>query len=286
MCAGYLSFQQQLFENKDYHALSARTLKDYKYHFHVLNKVFGAMAPADFDSAHKMDYLSRARLEKRSVSANREMSALGSAFKFGMEKRLVRNNPCHGVSKNPERPRTRKVELTEFNAFLAHAKAKGGSAYMVALIGSMVALTGRRRGELLALPRTAVTDLGIAVRDNKTKPNEDERFYLIEWSPTLRQVMTEIAGIKRRHDRTQSFLFPTNDGRPYTDSGFTGLWRRLMVDYAGDKSSPKWFHAHDLRALYVSEMLEQKRAPNTHRNAQTMESVYNRRKVIKVAPLA
>jgi hypothetical protein len=51
-------------------------------------------------------------------------------------------------------------------------------------------------------------------------------------------------------------------------------------------TSPDWFRAHDLRALYVSEMLEQGRAPNTHQNEETMRRVYDRRRLIKVTPLA
>ena len=46
------------------------------------------------------------------------------------------------------------------------------------------------------------------------------------------------------------------------------------------------FRAHDLRALYVSEMLDQGRDPNTHKNQQTMRKVYDRRRVIEVTPLA
>jgi len=49
---------------------------------------------------------------------------------------------------------------------------------------------------------------------------------------------------------------------------------------------PRWFRAHDLRALYVSEMLEQERDPKTHKNERTMRTVYDRRKRIKVTPLA
>ena len=60
-----------------------------------------------------------------------------------------------------------------------------------------------------------------------------------------------------------------------------------MRAYAPEgKISARWFRAHDLRALYVPEVLEQKRDPNTHKNPQTMRTVYDRRKTIKVTPLA
>lgn len=59
-----------------------------------------------------------------------------------------------------------------------------------------------------------------------------------------------------------------------------------MTSYAGDTKSAKWFTAHDLRALYVSEMLFQERDPNTHKQEKTMSRVYDRRELIKVTPLA
>jgi integrase len=61
---------------------------------------------------------------------------------------------------------------------------------------------------------------------------------------------------------------------------------RLRAYAPEGTTSAKWFRAHDLRALYASEMLEQKRDPNMHKNPQTMRRVYDRRKTIKVTPLA
>lgn len=97
--------------------------------------------------------------------------------------------------------------------------------------------------------------------------------------------MTEVGAIKRHV--TSVFLFATLEGQTYTDQGFKCLWNRLMHSFApGGAKSPEWFHAHDLRALYVSEMLDQDRNPNTHKNEETMRRVYDRRAVIKVTPLA
>lgn len=112
-----------------------------------------------------------------------------------------------------------------------------------------------------------------------------ERHYLIAWSDTLHQVVTEVSNIKRRV--SSIYLFATLNGTPYTDSGFKKLWNVLMHSYAplGTKDE-KWFTAHDLRALYVSEMKSQERDPNTHKDEKTMNRVYDRRALIKVTPLA
>jgi integrase len=154
-----------------------------------------------------------------------------------------------------------------------------------ALIGCTVALTGRRRAEILGLTKAALKPEGFRVKDCKTKFGEPERHYLIEWSGLLHTLIAEVTAIKRS---VQSiYLFATTDeGTPYTDAGFSCLWNRLMKGYAGDKSDPRWFTAHDLRALYVTEMLFQERDPKTHKNQQTMLDVYERSQVIKVSPLA
>lgn len=285
MCAGYLAEQAEYIEAGDKGALAPLTLHNYGDDLTTICTVFGDMAPADFRPSHGAQWLDRRRKMGAPVSGNRELAALGSAFNYGMRRGLVERNPCRGVRRNTERPRQRKVEIAEFNAFLKHAKGKAGSAYMVALIGCCVALTGRRRAEILSLPLSARAHDGIRLKSSKIKAGETDRFYLVEWSPTLRLVFDEVAAIPRRVKSL--FLFPTLDGQPYTDAGFKCLWNKLMHSFApGGAASPEWFRAHDLRALYVSEMLDQGRDPNTHKNEQTMRTVYDRRTTVKVSPLA
>ena len=80
------------------------------------------------------------------------------------------------------------------------------------------------------------------------------------------------------------WVFPSARGMPFTDSGFKTGWTRLMRQYAAQHGEK--FRAHDLRSLYVSERLDRGEASNTHANEATMRRVYDRRKVIKVTPLA
>jgi len=292
MCDGYLAEQRQMRADGDDTALGENTLIDYALCLKTVCKVFGDMHPRAFKTGDASKYLKMRRKQGNGVRANKEMSALSSAFNYGLSSGAVDVNPCRGYRRNPERPRQRKVSIAELNEFLAFAKNKGGSSYLVALIGCTVALTGRRRGEILRLPKTAMAEEGISVKDNKTKAGEAERFYLVGWSPTLRQVIAEAMSIKHRRAKNRpplvsGFLFANRDGQTYTDHGFKALWQKLMRAYAPEgTTSAKWFRAHDLRALYVSEMLEQKRDPNTHKNPQTMRTVYDRRKTIKVTPLA
>lgn len=285
MCLEFIKEQKRYLANNDLEALAPRTIKDYEESLtRFIIPVFGHMHPDSVTKQHIAKYLKDGRATRR-TRVNRERAALSSAYKFGLAEGLAKENPCHGVPRNSERPRTRRVSITEFNDFMAHAKAKGGSAYMVALIGCTVALTGRRRGEILGLTRAALQPEGFRVKDIKTKVGEPERHYLVEWSGMLRQLVDEVKAIKR--NRPSIYLFATTDeGTPYTDAGFSCLWNRLMKSYAGDKTQPKWFTAHDLRALYVTQMLGQDRDPKTHKNAQTMINVYERSQLIRVSPLA
>jgi integrase len=286
MCLDYLKEQWALLKAKDDVALAEGTIRDYESCLKTkVIPAFGKMRPQDFKPTHSAQYLLGRRKEQRGARANREMAALSSAFNHGMARGMVESNPCRGVRRNKERARTRRVSVAEFNAFLQFAKGLGGSTYLVALVGCIVALTGRRRAEVLGLPRSAMTVEGITVQDAKTKAGEPDRFYLVGWSPLLRQVLTEAGAIPRRV--SSIYLFPKEDGQPYHDRGFKSLWNRLMKRWAPlGAQSATWFRAHDLRALYVSEMLDQERAPNTHKNEATMRSVYDRRNVVKVTPLA
>lgn len=65
--------------------------------------------------------------------------------------RGAQSNPYHGVSKNPERSRSRKPENIEVNTFLGIAKKRGEGNYRTALIGLMVGINGRQRAEILHL---------------------------------------------------------------------------------------------------------------------------------------
>ena len=285
MCLEYIKEQRRYIKAGDPEARALSTIDDYEYSLtRFIIPVFGHMHPDSVTKQHIAKYLKAGR-ETRRVRVNRDRAALSSAYKFGLAEGLAKENPCLGVPRNIERARTRKVSITEFNDFLEHARAKGGSAYLVALIGCVVALTGRRRGEILRLTKAALQPEGFKVKDCKTKVGEPERHYLVEWSELLHQVVAEVMAIKRRV--SSIYLFATLDGTPYVDSGFKCLWNRLMHSYApGGTKSEKWFTAHDLRALYVSEMKHQERNPNTHKQEKTMNRVYDRRELIKVTPLA
>jgi len=283
MCERFIKHLQVQVENNVPGALAARTVGDYTndLRMHVM-PVFGRMPIPDFEPHHKAQYLDRMAERGRAVRANREMAALGSAFNHGIRTGIAKTNPCHGVRRNPEKPRNRRPEIREVNAFLQVAKAKGRSSYMVALIGVMVGVTGRRRAELLELHMSALRDEGIQVESSKIKADEAERTYIVEWTPFLRELVAEARSLPRPVESL--FVFTNRSGQPYTDSGFKAMWAKIMAEYVAGGGIR--FTAHDLRAMYVTEMLERGQNPETHRNEATTRKVYDRRRRVKVTPLA
>jgi integrase len=287
MCEGYIAAQWELLRYRDPAALAEGTILDYEACLrHQLMPRFGDMAIKDFKPMHGAQYLRQRRIEGHAARGNRELSALASAFNHGMALGLVDSNPCRGVRRLRTFPRTRRVTVAELNAFLAFAEKHGPSAYMTAIIGCVTALTGRRRCELLNLRLSSMTDDGILVPEGKIKVGEQRRMFLVEWSPTLRRVINEAGRLAARLRRKSVYLFPSRAAVPYTSDGYKTNWNRLMHAFApGGVESPEWFRAHDLRALYVSEMLGQDRNPNTHKNEATMRAVYDRRPAVRVTPL-
>lgn len=276
----YIAEQRELLRSGDPAALQQRTIRDYAkgIETHILPR-FGHMRPSQFRPMHAAMYLREMRSLGRPVRGNREISMLGSVFDYGLSIGAVETNPCKGVRRNREQPRDRLVSIAEVNMLLELAEAKGGGKLMVALIALTVALTGRRRNEVLWLQRENLTPEGIEVEDSKTRRYGTRR-YLIRWSPLLRRVI-DLASSSRN---SAVYVFPTRFGNPYTDSSFRREWASLMQLY--ERQTGERFRAHDLRALYVSTMLGRGAQPNTHRSEATMRRVYDRRRIIEVEPLA
>jgi integrase len=290
MCLAYLEHTRTLFANKARNSISARTLDDYTYALtRQIIPVFGDMRPEDFRPKHGAQYLAMARnppdgREPFPVSANRYLAALSSAFVYGMEQGIVESNPCRGIRRNKERPRTDRPDVATFNDFMGYAQSRGGARWMCALIAAAVALSGRRRAELLLISRADIGEHGIRVMDCKTKSWESPRSYLIQWSPMMRTLVQLATEAGKANGATSIYLFPQKSGGPYTDEGFKSTWGRLMMEYRA--YSGKRFRAHDLRSLYASEMLAANRDPKTHKNPKTTFEVYNRQLAVKVDPLA
>lgn len=254
--------------------IGSRTRSDYLGYSKQVLRVFGMMQAADVRPPHIARYL---RIERKAApsQANKEMAMLSSAFQFGIESGMVAANPCRQVRKNKERPRTRCPSWIEIESFCATARTRGSSSHVIGLMAKFIALTGRRRAEFIRMTKADLTDAGIRVIYAKGRVDDPVKRGLIEWSPALHAVIDELGTVKRPVGSV--YLWTNRAGQPYTDQGFKAMWAKIMSAWDGER-----FTFHDLRAYYVSVMVEKKQNPETHANPATTRKVYDRRRVVKI----
>lgn len=274
-------------ESATFAELSKRTQDDYLRHSKEVLRVFGTVQVDDITPQHIARYLRKERKDAP-VQANREMAFFSSCFQEGIEQGLADTNPCREVRRNTERPRSRLPTDEEIESFLGIAKRRGAGSELIGFMGQFAALTGRRRAEFLGLRKDAFTDEGIPFTYAKARADEPTKRGLIEWTPELRHLIREIGGVKRPGKQPAPlsvFVFANRRGQAYTESGFKAMWAKIMKDWLDEDKSRERFTFHDLRAYYVTHMVEGKKDPETHSNPATTRRVYDRRRVRKISPL-
>jgi integrase len=236
----------------------------------TLREVFGAVPcraikPTDV-------YTVRDKLVARSgaVQSNQHLALLKHVLSKAIEWGAITSNPARDVRKTPVKPRTRYVSDDELGAVRALALPMMCCAIDLAL------LTGLRRGDLLTLTRGNCKDDGIHVTTSKTG-----RTLIIEWSPELREV---IETAKRIRPVFRQTILATRSGKPFSTSGFSTAWQRLMT--RAKKAGIERFHFHDLRGKSASDSESVIEASERlgHSSVDLTRRVY-RRKPAKVQPL-
>ena len=114
------------------------------------------------------------------MRANRELSLLSTVFAYGLELGWCTTNPCMGVRRNKERPRTRNVEQVEYDDFLAFARSRGTTGQMLAATAELSYLSSQRRQDILALRLSEIREDGIYVTRLKTGAR-----VVIEWTAAV-----------------------------------------------------------------------------------------------------
>ena len=86
-----------------------------------LRPTFGHMRPDDVTSQDIAVYLELRENKGHGPAGNREIACLSSVFNHGMRIRACNVNPCYGVRRNTEKPRTRAVTNRELRQALRNA---------------------------------------------------------------------------------------------------------------------------------------------------------------------
>lgn len=241
--------------------VAARTLDDNEQEAKMLRLVFGQLPVSAVKRQHVARYLRERtdrNLKPAPVRANREAALLSSAYSWAMGLREwdINENPCYGVRRNRERPRRRYIETSEL------AKWKRTATTRLRCFVLLKRLMGCRQGEILALRRGSLTDIGIRCGISKTG-----RVKIVRWSWALRVTIKAILSVDKKDGAADSKkpkkvvpfvdpalkpLFPARNGSPLTSRGFKSAWARSMKPYLDAGGSR--FRENDIRAKTASDM--------------------------------
>jgi len=246
--------------------LKPATQRDYLRICGELRRAFGDAALADVQPTHVAQYL-----EKRSkaVAANREIAVLSSVFNLAMRLGYAQSNPCRGVRRNREKPRTRLPTAAEL------ATLRLAATPMVRAMIDVSLITGMRKGDLLALTIADLTERGIELRTSKTGAAVCYR-----WNDTLREAVDTARG-----SRQVGPLFITRLRKRWSESGLDTVWDKLRT-----KAGVTDLHWHDLRAWALTTAArlhgrDHAQALGAHASASTTDIYLRDRAMREVDPL-
>lgn len=243
-----------------------KTQQDQTRQIDKLTRVFGAMRITDLTPAHVAQYLDASPAK---VAANRERAILSHAYTKAMRWGLIDRNPCKGVERNAEKPRTRYISHEE----LLHAM--DGAPAVIQVMIALAYITGQREGDLLKLRRGAITAEGLMVQQGKTGKR-----LLITWTPALRWAI-EQAGNLPKPGTHSLWIVAQHNGQPYTSSGFQTAWQKHIRGLHERGEIAERFTFHDLRAKAGSDAKDGRLLG--HLDPATLRRVYLR-KPERVAP--
>lgn len=209
-------------------------------------------------------------------TANQERALLGNMLSLGIRKGLLKDNPVRHVKKFKEKPRDRYPEDWELKAVYDAASP------ILQCILDFAYLTGQRRGDILFIQESQISNDGIRITQEKTKGKVNTKI-LIEWSDSLRECVNRAR--KLRGNIRSMYLFCKPNGQAYTVDGFKSMYKRAMLKALEKGILKQKFNFHDLRAkTYSDDENEQQRIKRAGHVDASMGRVYDRKEK-KVRPL-
>jgi integrase len=166
-------------------------------------------------------------------------------------------------------------------------KRNSGSVLMIQAYIRLKLLIGIRRGDMLRLRMSDLTDAGIVVRPHKTI-NTRSTARIFEWTPALK-LAVEQAKAARPIDFSP-WLFCTSKGEGYFNevsgqaTGWDSMWQRFMTRLLKDTNVKERFTEQDLRGNVGGDEISVERASDLlgHASREITKRHYRRKpEVIK-----
>lgn len=206
----------------------------------VLRVAFGDLPPESIDPVMIYRFMDK-RGKLAPVSANREKALLSHVFTHAIRWGVVRENPCRDVQNISVERRDRYITDEEF------AAVKNIASPLIQNIMDFAYITGLRQLDILNLKLDNLTESGIQVLVHKTKTK-----LLICWTEKLKAVTQR--AIEAANAKNTVYLFSTNQGKPFTSSGFQSNWQKLLVNAINSKVISERFTFHDIRRKTATDL--------------------------------
>lgn len=261
-----------------------------------LRRVFGEMRLVDVEPQHIYRYADT-RISKKSgkrspATARYEIGVLRHAFSKAVEWGLLSHHPFLGqVRLKGVRPRRRYVEDWEIDEALSLPSTRScGSVRMIQAYIRIKRLIGLRRGDMLRLRMSDITDEGIRVTPRKTATTTGIT-RTFTWTAELRDAIEMAKAARPVH--IAPWLFCTRRGAGYFDettgrpAGWNSIWQRFMKRLMNETKVTQRFTEHDIRAKVANDADSLDRAQQLlgHADSRITARVYRGRKPERIRPL-
>lgn len=258
--------------------LGDRTKNDYKVYSEKLLAVMGKVSARLIRPADIARYL-RVERADAPVRANREIALLSNLMNVAVERGNIDVNPCKQVKRNLERPRTEAPEPEELAAFIHWLKRQGQQREVIALMAEFAAMAGSRRIEFLHLTLPQIDDGKSVIRLMRAKQHGgSKRTENVNITPAMEGLVARLKALPRPDGCLTVFV--TRNGNPYTDSGFSSNWQKIMREAIEQNIVSRRFTFHDLRAYYTTQHKAQYGTlPELHADGSTTAKVYDRTRI-------
>jgi len=243
---------------------SQKTQKEFGVALKHLREAFRDFMLDQIGPQHVRQYLDQ-RTAK--ISANREIAVLSIVWNWARAKGLTdKANPCVGIERNPESPRTRYVTNEEFQEVWNRASTELQDAMDLAL------LTSQSPSDILRLTRQDVRDGILWLGRRKTQKKLGLRV-----EGRLKEVLERI--LNRPRTVPSMYLISDKNGQPLTIYQLDDRFQKA-------KGKADW-QFRDLRAKAVSDEPDLRTASQRamHADEKITAAVYRRVRGEVIAPL-
>lgn len=228
-----------------------------------LKKAFGHMLQDSVTAVHCYGYMDARRNREGKpvpVAARHEIVLLGHICKKGIRWGAGSLNPASRLEL-PKRARRRRVPMEWVDQVRALASAR------MRLAIDFAVMVGQRRADTLKLKWSDVREDGIYVKQGKT-----EAELLMEHSADLDALLERAKAMTPHIPR--EYIIRKASGKPYSASGFSSNWQRLMAKHVA--GGGERFTFHDLRGVSANgaETAEEAQARLGHKSIETTKRFY------------